>query len=95
MQDQHPDSLVHYVQYYNELPLSAKVTNPILKEFTSERMVINYTVGAKSATLVHLFDPPMRPGQARTRLEEMHKQAKKAIGIVRSSPGLPFRALAS
>lgn len=79
----HPQSLSLYLRHFAHLPSSLARQSPKIETFTSPSMTISYGPSNARKTYEHKFNPPMEPGQARTRLEEIHREAKKGLGYVR------------
>ncbi|KAM0754853.1 hypothetical protein T439DRAFT_321906 [Meredithblackwellia eburnea MCA 4105] len=78
MNKEHAESLEHYIEFYGK---KNAAQNPLITTFTTEKMEIEYGRPGARKTFTHKFDPPMMAGQARVRLEQMHQEARKGLGI--------------
>ncbi|KAI5479066.1 integral membrane protein [Pseudohyphozyma bogoriensis] len=81
MNKEHGESLSHYLEYYGKIGPSAAAVDPAITAFTSPEMVIEYGKPGKRQKYHYKFKPPMGPGQARKRLEEMHQEAKAGLDL--------------
>lgn len=79
MNGDHGSSLVHYLEHFGRI--SAPV-DPKITVFSTPEMIIEYGKSGNRKTWVHKFDPPMMAGEARKRLEEMHRVARQGLGLV-------------
>ncbi|GAA5957056.1 hypothetical protein JCM3765_005392 [Sporobolomyces pararoseus] len=78
MNKDHGESLGHYLEYFGRKTPSLAYSNPRITEFGSESMTIGYD---QNLSWTCKFTPPMQAGQARVRLEQMHREAKEGLGI--------------
>lgn len=79
MNGDHGSSLVHYLEHFGRI--SAPV-DPKITVFSTPEMVIEYGKSGNRKTWSHKFNPPMMAGEARKRLEEMHRVARQGLGLV-------------
>lgn len=63
------------------------VQSPALTNFATPSMVIEYGPKEDRKEFTYKFSPPMYAGQARKRLEEMHQEARKGLGLVSNIAG--------
>ncbi|GAA5918998.1 hypothetical protein JCM1841_002683 [Sporobolomyces salmonicolor] len=81
MNKEHGESLGHYLEYFKRLPRSQAYANPAITEFTTPSMTLEYGKAGQRKTWTYKFEPPMMAGQARLRLEAMHREAKEGLGL--------------
>ncbi|GAA5875973.1 hypothetical protein JCM1840_006237 [Sporobolomyces johnsonii] len=81
MNQDHGESLGHYLEYFKRLPRSQAYANPTITEFTTPSMTIEYGKAGQRKTWTYKFEPPMMAGQARVKLETMHREAKEGLGL--------------
>ncbi|GAA5912489.1 DUF2470 domain-containing protein [Sporobolomyces salmoneus] len=79
MNKDHEESLGHYLEYFGRRSRSLAYSKPQITEFSTESMTLEY--GSPRQSWTYKFTPPMQTGQARVRLEEMHREAKEGLGI--------------
>ncbi|KAL8286554.1 hypothetical protein RQP46_004571 [Phenoliferia psychrophenolica] len=78
MNNEHGESLGWYLELYGKVK---NAVDPKITAFTTPSMTIEHGKAGQRKSWVYKFDPPMQAGQARKRLEEMHQDARKALGI--------------
>jgi hypothetical protein len=74
----------HYLEYLGKVDPKLAAQSPALTNFATPSMVIEYGPKEDRKEFTHKFNPPMYAGQARKRLEEMHQEARKGLGLVSS-----------
>lgn len=72
----------NYLEHYGHVPRSLACASPALTSFTTASMKISYGPAKSRREWTHEFSPPMYAGEARKRLEAMHQDARKGLGIV-------------
>ncbi|GAA5931962.1 DUF2470 domain-containing protein [Sporobolomyces koalae] len=80
MNKDHEQSLGHYLEYFARRSRSLAYAKPQITEFKSESMTLEYSHNPRQSW-TYKFSPPMQAGQARVRLEQMHREAKEGLGI--------------
>ncbi|GAA6022190.1 hypothetical protein JCM11491_002426 [Sporobolomyces phaffii] len=80
MNKDHAESLGHYLEYFGRRSPSLAYANPEITEFTTDHMTLAYSANPRESW-TYKFSPPMLAGQARVRLEAMHREAKDGLGI--------------
>ncbi|GAA5834323.1 hypothetical protein JCM3766R1_005184 [Sporobolomyces carnicolor] len=80
MNKDHEESLGHYLEYFGRRSRSLAYAKPQITEFTTESMTLEYSQNPRQSW-TYKFTPPMQAGQARVRLEAMHREAKEGLGI--------------
>ncbi|POY76842.1 hypothetical protein BMF94_0094 [Rhodotorula taiwanensis] len=81
MNKDHAESLGNYLEHYGHVPRSLACASPALTSFTTASMKISYGPAKSRREWTHEFSPPMYAGEARKRLEAMHQDARKGLGI--------------
>ncbi|SCV71100.1 BQ2448_2688 [Microbotryum intermedium] len=81
MNADHAPSLSHYLEYFAHAPSKLAAMAPRITEFSTDEMAIEYGPAGRRSTWHYTFDPPMYAGQARKRLEAMHSEARKQLGL--------------
>ncbi|BGO96979.1 hypothetical protein JCM10021v2_000618 [Rhodotorula toruloides] len=81
MNNDHEDSLGHYLVHFGRIPSRLAHSHPQITTFTTPLMKIAYGPAGKRKEWTYEFSPPMHAGEARKRLEAMHQEAKVALGI--------------
>ncbi|SCZ99379.1 BZ3500_MvSof-1268-A1-R1_Chr3-1g05980 [Microbotryum saponariae] len=81
MNADHAPSLSHYLERFAHAPARVAALAPRITEFSTDEMAIEYGPQGKRSTWHYTFDPPMYAGQARKRLEAMHSEARKQLGL--------------
>ncbi|SGY49026.1 BQ5605_C001g00729 [Microbotryum silenes-dioicae] len=82
MNADHAPSLSHYLEHFAHAPARVAALAPRIIEFSTDEMAIEYGPQVQRRTWHYTFDPPMYAGQARKRLEAMHSEARKQLGLV-------------
>lgn len=75
-------SCSHYLEYLGKVDPKLAVQSPALINFATPSMVVEYGPKDDRKEFTYKFNPPMYAGQARKRLEEMHQEARKGLGLV-------------
>ncbi|KAK4048594.1 hypothetical protein OIO90_005764 [Microbotryomycetes sp. JL221] len=82
MNSEHPESLQHYLEHYFKVPPKQAKQTPTISAFsTAGGMTIQYGPVGNRQRKVYEFKPPIKAGEARKRLEEMHQEARRALGL--------------
>ncbi|GAA5975729.1 hypothetical protein JCM10908_005260 [Rhodotorula pacifica] len=81
MNKDHEESLGHYLEHFGALPSSLAYASPEITSFTTPSMSITYGPAHARREWKYEFKPPMYAGEARKRLEAMHQEARKGLGI--------------
>ncbi|GAA6058808.1 hypothetical protein JCM10212_001924 [Sporobolomyces blumeae] len=81
MNNDHEESLGHYLEYFARLPQSVAYAKPRIVDFSSPSMSLEYGPASNRQKWTYKFQPEMEAGQARHRLESMHREAKEGLGI--------------
>lgn len=82
MNSEHGASLAHYLEFYGTIPSSQASVNPSISNFSTPSMTLEYGPPGQRKEYTHKFSPPMYAGEARKRLEAMHQEARKGLGLV-------------
>ncbi|ORY88777.1 hypothetical protein BCR35DRAFT_301106 [Leucosporidium creatinivorum] len=80
MNKEHGPSLSHYLEYFGKVEPKLAAQSPQITNFATPSMVIEYGKEERKE-FTYKFNPPMYAGQARKRLEEMHQEARKGLGL--------------
>ncbi|TKA58316.1 hypothetical protein B0A53_00054 [Rhodotorula sp. CCFEE 5036] len=81
MNKEHEESLGHYLEYFAAVSPSLAYSSPQITSFTTPSMSISYGPAHARREWKYNFKPPMYAGEARKRLEGMHQEARKGLGI--------------
>lgn len=82
MNNDHSSSIAHYLEHYGKVSTQSASLNPKITNFSTPSMTLEYGPEGKRKEYVHKFEPPMYAGQARSRLEAMHREAREGLGLV-------------
>ncbi|KAM0788144.1 hypothetical protein ACM66B_001309 [Microbotryomycetes sp. NB124-2] len=81
MNAEHSESLTHYLEHYFKVAhKQAKQTPTITSISTAGGMTLQYGPVGNRQRKAYEFKPPLKAGEARKRLEEMHQEARTALG---------------
>ncbi|BGP54621.1 hypothetical protein JCM8202v2_002208 [Rhodotorula sphaerocarpa] len=81
MNKDHAESLSHYLEHYGGVSPSLASASPQLTSFATPSMTIMYGPAHARREWKYEFKPPMYAGEARKRLEAMHQDARRGLGI--------------
>ncbi|GAA5969930.1 hypothetical protein JCM11641_008088 [Rhodosporidiobolus odoratus] len=80
MNADHAESLGHYLEIAS-VPPSLAYLNPQIVSFRTKGMTIEYGKAGTRQSKEIEFEPKMLAGEARGRLEKMHEEAKRKLGL--------------
>ncbi|KAK4050150.1 hypothetical protein OIV83_003721 [Microbotryomycetes sp. JL201] len=81
MNSEHADSIQHYLEHYFHVPHRLAKQTPVITSIsTAGGMTLQYGPVGNRQRKTYEFQPPLKAGEARKRLEEMHQTARNALG---------------